>query len=219
MLHLEARRTSPGEPWLNIAIFARSSRHADGIVFRASRNNKTAADYYAAGRSFTGARRTARRSRATTCRPRRSSASSGAIAIDGYDGFLYSIGFLVRLALVRAIGPASLHVLGDRSGLAGGLRLGLSSCCVARRPRSQYAHHAERRHTTPALQQSSPTVHGSRTPRNRRPLLAKSLHISFHPLARRLATTQVRAPPGSRCLGRDGPEPLDVADVDTTHAR
>ena len=58
------------------------------------RNNKTAADYYAAGRSFTG--------------PQNGFAISGdylsaasflgicgAIAVNGYDGFLYSIGFLV----------------------------------------------------------------------------------------------------------------------------
>ena len=40
-------------------------------------------------------RRTASPSPATTCRRRRSSASPGAIAVYGYDGFLYSIGFLV----------------------------------------------------------------------------------------------------------------------------
>ena len=64
------------------------------IVLRASRNNKTASDYYAGGRSFSG--------------PQNGFAISGdylsaasflgicgAIAVNGYDGFLYSIGFLV----------------------------------------------------------------------------------------------------------------------------
>ncbi|OFI36704.1 cation acetate symporter [Arthrobacter sp. SW1] len=64
------------------------------IVFRASRNNKTAADYYAAGRSFTGSQN------GTAIAGDYLSAASflgitGAIAINGYDGFLYSIGFLV----------------------------------------------------------------------------------------------------------------------------
>ena len=64
------------------------------IVFRASRNNKTAADYYAAGRSFTGGQ-----NGAAIAGDYLSAASFlgivGAIAITGYDGFLYSIGFLV----------------------------------------------------------------------------------------------------------------------------
>ena len=55
MLHLEAAATSPGNPWLNIAIFGAFVAITLVIVFRASRNNKTASDYYAAGRSFTGA--------------------------------------------------------------------------------------------------------------------------------------------------------------------
>src|SRR3954447_396669 len=81
-------------PVLNIAIFLAFVVITLIIVFRASRNNKTAADYYAAGRSFTG--------------PQNGFAISGdylsaasflgicgAIAVNGYDGFLYSIGFLV----------------------------------------------------------------------------------------------------------------------------
>ncbi|WP_240629897.1 cation acetate symporter [Specibacter cremeus] len=64
------------------------------VVFRASRNNKTAADYYAAGRSFSGGQN------GTAIAGDYLSAASflgicGAIAINGYDGFLYSIGFLV----------------------------------------------------------------------------------------------------------------------------
>ena len=41
------------------------------------------------------ARRTASRSPATTCPRRRFLGIAGAIAVYGYDGFLYSIGFLV----------------------------------------------------------------------------------------------------------------------------
>ncbi|MCC3292691.1 MULTISPECIES: cation acetate symporter [unclassified Arthrobacter] len=64
------------------------------VVLRASRNNKTAADYYAAGRSFTGPQN------GTAIAGDYLSAASflgivGAIAVNGYDGFLYSIGFLV----------------------------------------------------------------------------------------------------------------------------
>lgn len=43
-----------GSPAVNIGIFVAFVLVTLVIVFRASRNNKTAADYYAAGRSFTG---------------------------------------------------------------------------------------------------------------------------------------------------------------------
>ena len=59
-----------------------------------SRNNRTAADYYAGGRSFTGPQ-----NGIAISGDYLSAASflgiAGAIAINGYDGFLYSIGFLV----------------------------------------------------------------------------------------------------------------------------
>ncbi|MDD7836628.1 MULTISPECIES: solute symporter family protein [Paenarthrobacter] len=79
---------------LNMGIFALFVAVTMVIVFRASRNNKTAADYYAAGRSFTGSQN------GTAIAGDYLSAASflgitGAIAINGYDGFLYSIGFLV----------------------------------------------------------------------------------------------------------------------------
>ena len=64
------------------------------IVIRASRNNRSAADYYAGGRAFTG-----RQNGIAIAGDYLSAASflgiAGAIAINGYDGFLYSIGFLV----------------------------------------------------------------------------------------------------------------------------
>ncbi|WP_077489152.1 solute symporter family protein [Sinomonas mesophila] len=80
--------------WLNMAIFAVFVGVTIVIVIRASRNNKTAADYYAGGRSFTGGQN------GTAIAGDYLSAASflgitGAIAVNGYDGFLYSIGFLV----------------------------------------------------------------------------------------------------------------------------
>ncbi len=86
--------TTVGEPTLNIGIFAAFVVITLAIVIRASRNNKTAADYYAAGRSFTGPQN------GTAIAGDYLSAASflgicGAIAVNGYDGFLYSIGFLV----------------------------------------------------------------------------------------------------------------------------
>ena len=80
--------------WINILIFALFVGVTLVVVLRASRNNKTAADYYAAGRSFSGGQN------GTAIAGDYLSAASflgicGAIAINGYDGFLYSIGFLV----------------------------------------------------------------------------------------------------------------------------
>ncbi|WP_410601675.1 cation acetate symporter [Amycolatopsis sp. lyj-90] len=81
-------------PTLNITIFAVFVAITLVIVFRASRNTKTASDYYAAGRAFTGPQ-----NGIAISGDYLSAASflgiAGAIAINGYDGFLYSIGFLV----------------------------------------------------------------------------------------------------------------------------
>src|SRR5215210_7498232 len=64
------------------------------ITFWASRQNKSAADYYAAGRNFSGFQ-----NGLAISGDYMSAASflgiSGQIALTGYDGFLYSIGFLV----------------------------------------------------------------------------------------------------------------------------
>ncbi|WP_318305967.1 solute symporter family protein [Amycolatopsis solani] len=79
---------------LNIIIFLVFVAITLVIVFRASRNSKTASDYYAAGRAFTGPQ-----NGIAISGDYLSAASflgiAGAIAINGYDGFLYSIGFLV----------------------------------------------------------------------------------------------------------------------------
>jgi cation/acetate symporter len=79
---------------LNMGIFGLFVAVTMVIVIKASRNNKSAADYYAAGRSFTGPQN------GTAIAGDYLSAASflgitGAIAINGYDGFMYSIGFLV----------------------------------------------------------------------------------------------------------------------------
>ncbi|GAA2189407.1 cation acetate symporter [Leucobacter alluvii] len=81
-------------PVLNIAIFLAFVAVTMVIVIRASRDNKSAADFYAGGRSFSG-----RQNGVAIAGDYLSAASFlgivGAIAINGYDGFLYSIGFLV----------------------------------------------------------------------------------------------------------------------------
>lgn len=65
-----------------------------GITFWASRQNTGAADFYAGGRSFSGFQ-----NGMAVSGDYMSAASflgiSGLIALNGYDGFLYSIGFLV----------------------------------------------------------------------------------------------------------------------------
>ena len=64
------------------------------FVLRASRTNKSAADMYTAGAAFTG-----RQNGIAISGDYLSAASflgiAGAIALTGYDGFLYSVGFLV----------------------------------------------------------------------------------------------------------------------------
>ncbi|KNX36115.1 solute symporter family protein [Luteipulveratus halotolerans] len=87
-------QTQVGNSTVNIVIFAIFVAITLAIVIRASRNNRTAADYYAGGRAFTG-----RQNGIAIAGDYLSAASflgiAGAIALNGYDGFLYSIGFLV----------------------------------------------------------------------------------------------------------------------------
>jgi cation/acetate symporter len=83
-----------GEPAVNISIFGAFVLVTLIITFRASRNNKSAADFYAAGRNISGTQ-----NGLAIAGDYLSAASflgiAGAIAVYGYDGFLYSIGFLV----------------------------------------------------------------------------------------------------------------------------
>ena len=86
--------TQIGSPALNIGIFALFVVVTLVIVYRVSRASNTASDYYAAGSSFTGPQ-----NGIAISGDYLSAASflgiAGAIAVNGYDGFLYSIGFLV----------------------------------------------------------------------------------------------------------------------------
>ncbi|MHA3683618.1 solute symporter family protein [Leucobacter sp. HY1908] len=85
---------SDQNPVMNISIFLAFVAVTMVIVIRSSRTNKSAADFYAGGRSFSG-----RQNGLAIAGDYLSAASFlgivGAIAINGYDGFLYSIGFLV----------------------------------------------------------------------------------------------------------------------------
>ncbi|MDC5698672.1 cation acetate symporter [Intrasporangium calvum] len=86
--------TSVGNPTLNIAIFLVFVVITLAIVIKVASGNKGAAEYYAGGRAFTG-----RQNGIAIAGDYLSAASflgiAGAIALNGYDGFLYSIGFLV----------------------------------------------------------------------------------------------------------------------------
>jgi cation/acetate symporter len=91
---MAAEATNVGNTAINIGIFAAFVAVTLVIVFRVSRQNKSAADFYAGGRNFTGTQN------GTAIAGDYLSAASflgiaGAIAVNGYDGFLYSIGFLV----------------------------------------------------------------------------------------------------------------------------
>ncbi|MFC8528504.1 cation acetate symporter [Nocardia sp. NPDC057227] len=91
---LLAASATVGNPAANIAIFAVFVAVTMVVVIRASRNNATAADYFTGGRGFSGPQ-----NGIAIAGDYLSAASflgiAGAIAVYGYDGFLYSIGFLV----------------------------------------------------------------------------------------------------------------------------
>ena len=83
-----------GNQYLTIGLFLLVVALTLYITFWASQSNKTTTDYYAGGRSFSGFQ-----NGLAIGGDYMSAASflgiSGAIALYGYDGFLYSIGFLV----------------------------------------------------------------------------------------------------------------------------
>src|SRR5215212_1617385 len=91
---------SVGNGALNLGIFALFVVITLAIVISVSRTNRTATDYYAGGRSFTGPQ-----NGMAISGDYLSAASflgiAGAIALNGYDGFMYSIGF--RVALLVAL--------------------------------------------------------------------------------------------------------------------
>ena len=83
-----------GNHTLNMVIFGLFVAVTLAVVLRVSRGNKSAADYYAGGRAFSG-----RQNGVAIAGDYLSAASflgiAGYVAIYGYDGLLYSIGFLV----------------------------------------------------------------------------------------------------------------------------
>jgi cation/acetate symporter len=94
MTFLAATDSTVGNPAANIGIFAAFVVITLFVVIRASRNNKTADQFFTGGRSFSGPQ-----NGIAIAGDYLSAASflgiAGAIAVYGYDGFLYSIGFLV----------------------------------------------------------------------------------------------------------------------------
>jgi cation/acetate symporter len=85
---------SLGSPALNMTVFGAFVVVSLYVVYRVSRRNTSTSDYYAAGSAFTGSQ-----NGVALTGDYLSAASflgiAGAIAVHGYDGFLYSIGFLV----------------------------------------------------------------------------------------------------------------------------
>jgi len=112
-----AAQVAGNNPVLNMSIFGVFVAITLVVVFRASRNTKTAADYYAGGRSFTGPQ-----NGVAISGDYLSAASflgiAGAIALNGYDGFLYSIGFLVAwlvalLLVAELLRNTGKYTMGD----------------------------------------------------------------------------------------------------------
>jgi cation/acetate symporter len=112
-----AQGVAGSNPTLNISIFAAFVLITLVVVFRASKNQRTAADYYAAGRAFTGPQ-----NGIAISGDYLSAASflgiAGAIALNGYDGFLYSIGFLVAwlvalLLVAELLRNTGKYTMGD----------------------------------------------------------------------------------------------------------
>jgi cation/acetate symporter len=106
-----------GNPSLTVAVFGLFVLVTLVVVFRVSRGNRTASDYYAAGRGFTGAQ-----NGVAIAGDYLSAASflgiAGAIAVNGYDGFLFSVGFLVAwlvalLLVAEMLRNTGRYTMGD----------------------------------------------------------------------------------------------------------
>src|SRR5262245_21284990 len=96
---IAADGTTFGNPFTNICIFALFVVITLYIAIRASKKNATATEFFTAGRAFTGPQ-----NGIAISGDYLSAASflgiAGTIALYGYDGFLYSIGFLVAWLVV-----------------------------------------------------------------------------------------------------------------------
>ncbi len=92
--HYLAATEAVGNPVANMAIFGLFVVVTMVVVIRASKKNATAAEFFTGGRGFSGPQ-----NGVAIAGDYLSAASflgiAGAIAVYGYDGFLYSIGFLV----------------------------------------------------------------------------------------------------------------------------
>lgn len=93
-MNVMAAASTVGNPLANIGIFAVFVLITLFVVIRASKKNATADEFFTGGRGFSGAQ-----NGIAIAGDYLSAASflgiAGAIAVYGYDGFLYSIGFLV----------------------------------------------------------------------------------------------------------------------------
>lgn len=91
---LAAAESSAGNPILNIGVFAAFLVVTMYVVLRAGKSTKEASDFYTGGGSFSG-----RQNGLAISGDYLSAASFlgivGAVALNGYDGFLYSVGFFV----------------------------------------------------------------------------------------------------------------------------
>ena len=91
---LAAAESSAGNPILNISVFAAFLVVTMYVVLRAGKSTKEASDFYTGGGSFSG-----RQNGLAISGDYLSAASFlgivGAVALNGYDGFLYSVGFFV----------------------------------------------------------------------------------------------------------------------------
>ncbi|MGH7867821.1 MAG: solute symporter family protein [Candidatus Dormibacteraceae bacterium] len=105
-----------GNPKVNLVVFLGFVAATLFIVYRASNRNPTQTDYYAAGNSFTGAQ-----NGIAVSGDFLSAGSflgiSGAIAVHGYDGFLYAIGLVVAWLVV-------LLLIGERLRNVGRFTMG-----------------------------------------------------------------------------------------------
>ncbi len=94
MIHTIAAAEAVGNPAVNISIFVAFVAVTMFVVIRASRKNASASEFFTAGGGFSGPQ-----NGIAIAGDYLSAASflgiAGAIAVYGYDGFLYSIGFLV----------------------------------------------------------------------------------------------------------------------------
>jgi len=110
-IQAKAADEGSGHQVLTISLFALFVAITLGITIWASRQNRTAADFYAGGRSFTGMQ-----NGFAIGGDYMSAASflgiSAAVMVGGFDGLIYSIGFLVGWPVVTFLLAERLRNLG-----------------------------------------------------------------------------------------------------------